>query len=227
MRLRAIELEGAKQMPRNLRHASYSGKQFICGMALSLAALYALCVVSKTGIAPSRQGANAPLYVTDPYQYGTSPFVAHAAVSRARELNHRAYLAAREGRIDQIRRLVHAGMSVDRNLGKAETPLIVACKYGRLELARWLIARHANINAIDGDGGTALSAAAANGRTAVVRYLHGLSADRDIAGIRANHAPTTVEAGGAARPPRAKAPRPQPTSEVAGSLVHTSRAPRV
>lgn len=93
-------------------------------------------------------------------------------------------LAARDGDVDAIRRLVDAGARVDatRNFGSYEktespAPLAVAAAAGRVDAVRALVAAGADVSKRDAHSRDALEYASAYGECEVVRALLDAGAD--------------------------------------------------
>jgi len=81
-------------------------------------------------------------------------------------------LAASEGNLAQVRKLLAQGADVNSRLpDNGTTALIAAASNGHLSVVEELLAVGANINAVDHDVGTALYWAAFNGNVDVMKFL--------------------------------------------------------
>lgn len=92
--------------------------------------------------------------------------------------------SAAAGRLDDVRRMIDAGVDVNTALHGDGTALIVAAGNGHMELVQYLIAEGADVNlAVRGDGNP-LIAAADGGHTEIVELLldHGARIDDIVPG---------------------------------------------
>lgn len=86
--------------------------------------------------------------------------------------------AAREGNLQEIRRLLQAGISVNaKQGGSGATPLNTSAVFGKTEAAKLLLENGADVSIANGDGNTALHIAAFFANTELVELLlrHGAS----------------------------------------------------
>jgi uncharacterized protein len=79
--------------------------------------------------------------------------------------------------IEEVRRLIDAGVKVDETTSSNKTALKIAIKHDYLEIAKLLIRGGADVNKTSNSGGTALMLAASNGRIKMVRLLIDSGAD--------------------------------------------------
>src|SRR5690348_944676 len=131
--------------PQN-RRRPYSGNQFIIGTALVLAGMVSFGHFKGSGkveAIKANAGTSTQLYMLDPLMYGTP-------VPREWEINHhtieivrQARRLAREGRTEEIKRLIKQGLKIDKDLGRCQTLLMVACENGHQPLVRFSIGQHA------------------------------------------------------------------------------------
>jgi hypothetical protein len=102
-----------------------------------------------------------------------------AAQRRALQCRIRAdqlHLAAKEGRVADLKRKLHAGAPVDTLLSDGATPLMTAAENGKTEAVRLLLEHHADLHRKDRQGRTALDRAAAAGHSKVVAVLQKFAA---------------------------------------------------
>jgi hypothetical protein len=171
-------------MPRQQRRNTYSGKQFIAVVALTMVAVYAFCQVNGSMNGQTMEAKavrSGEMYAQDPFTYGTAVSPAWEKSRVAIAASHRVREAAREGSVEEVRRMISQGISVDKDLGQRQTLLMLACERGQLKLARYLVSLHANVDAADNSGNTPRSLAAANGHAAVVRFLENTGSSRQLA----------------------------------------------
>jgi ankyrin repeat protein len=90
------------------------------------------------------------------------------------------FIAARDGRINDIKSLVAHGHEVNARDASGATPLIEAAKSGQVAAARELIALHADVNLADRLGYTALMWAAFLGHDGALQELLKASARVDV-----------------------------------------------
>lgn len=83
----------------------------------------------------------------------------------------RLHQAAWERRVDDIRRLLDAGVDINGSDDHGCTPLHLAIENGGNEAAILLLQRGADVHARDGDARTPLHTAAMNGNTLMVQLL--------------------------------------------------------
>lgn len=79
--------------------------------------------------------------------------------------------AAEAGHVDEVRRMLDAGVFVDVTDDEGETALIEATEEGRVEVVRLLLDRGASVNRADREGETALIEASEEGRLEIVEIL--------------------------------------------------------
>ena len=80
-------------------------------------------------------------------------------------------IAAKQGNIAEMKRILASGEHPDTTTDNGTTPLSYASKYGGYEAAKVMLDAGANVNASNKKGGTALMGAADAGRIEVVRML--------------------------------------------------------
>lgn len=106
------------------------------------------------------------------------------------------HLAAFDGDLAAVKRLVEAGASVDRRAVSGSTALMVAAAGGHEEVVRYLVSRGARINRQNEHGWTALMLAI-NGRHGwIATFLLGRGADTELATRDGRTAVTLAEATG-------------------------------
>lgn len=91
------------------------------------------------------------------------------------------YLAARSGRIDELRGLIAGGADIDRANARGRTPLMTAVFFRNYEAIRELLSEGANVNASDNQGRTALMLAVANSDMRTIQWL--LDAGVDVTAV--------------------------------------------
>jgi ankyrin repeat protein len=111
----------------------------------------------------------APSLATDVAHTPPGP---HASRISGKTLNERLIDAAREGHLDEVEALIHAGAKVDARDDSLRTPLILAASTGQVEIVKALLKAGADVNAQEGvNGETALMCAARDGNLPLVRIL--------------------------------------------------------
>jgi cytohesin len=89
--------------------------------------------------------------------------------------------AAKKGDIEQVRKLITAGVDVNAKDKKGQTPLHFAARHGHEQIARLLIARGADVNVnMAGESWTPLLDAASTGQTKLVKLLLQKGAKVDV-----------------------------------------------
>lgn len=152
----------------------YSGNQFIFGIALVMVGIVSFGAIkgsARVGELEGKAGNQSEPYTADPYTYATTAPGVWAINKRNIEMSTRARTLAREGRTEEIKLLLKNGLKVDKDLGRAQTLLMVASESGQLQLVQCLLSRHANADAVDRDGNTPLSLAKAHGHTTIADTL--------------------------------------------------------
>lgn len=81
------------------------------------------------------------------------------------------HVAAADGNVAEVARLLDGGISVAALDDVSATPLHLAAREGKLDVIRLLLERGALINARDWSGWTPIFAAASRGQDEVVQYL--------------------------------------------------------
>jgi len=87
------------------------------------------------------------------------------------------HLAAMEGDLEEIEKLVENGADVNAKKHNGDTPLHLAAIYGYLEVVKYLVKKKADVNAKGNCGDTPLHFAAMNGHLNVVKFLVEKKAD--------------------------------------------------
>jgi CubicO group peptidase (beta-lactamase class C family) len=98
------------------------------------------------------------------------------------------HVAALQGDVDAIRRLIKAGADLNEKDAYGSTPLAIAATFGKTEAAKALIDAGADLTVTSNDGSTPLHIAAFFGRTEIVTALLGKGANkylRNDAGLTA------------------------------------------
>lgn len=98
------------------------------------------------------------------------------------------HLAALQGDVEAVRRIVDAGADLDQKDAYGSSPLVIAATFGKAEVARALIDAGADLQVANAEGSTPLHIAAFFGRTEIVETLLQHGADRQ-ARNRAGHTP--------------------------------------
>ncbi|NTV79913.1 MAG: ankyrin repeat domain-containing protein [Candidatus Aminicenantes bacterium] len=107
-------------------------------------------------------------------------------------LNYRLRYAAREGRVDEVRRLLDEGADIEaKGDNDADNALMEAARAGHTAVIQLLLDRGANVNSKRSSGLTALLVAADSGQLPAVRLL--LSRGADVTARMAVHGFTAVE----------------------------------
>jgi ankyrin repeat protein/thiol-disulfide isomerase/thioredoxin len=107
--------------------------------------------------------------------------VPHAATISGKTLNERLLDAARGGRLDEVKVLLHEGAKVDARDDSFSTPLLLAASTGNVETVQALLRAGADVNAQEGvNGTTALMFAATRGNVPLVRVLLGARAQVNL-----------------------------------------------
>ncbi|HUK82088.1 MAG TPA: ankyrin repeat domain-containing protein [Verrucomicrobiae bacterium] len=105
-------------------------------------------------------------------------------------MNERLIESARDGRVDEVKALIHEGAKVDARDDSLATPLILATRTGQVEIVRTLLKAGADVNATNASGSAALMVAARRGDVPLVHVLLDAKANvrtKDELGITALH----------------------------------------
>src|SRR5689334_15352211 len=114
-------------MTYRYRRTPYSGNEFIVGIALVMAGMASFCLIKGSGnadAAKAKAGTSTQLYMLDPLMYGTPPSREWEINRHTIEIVRQARRLAREGRTEEIKRLIKQGLKVDKNLGERQTLLM-------------------------------------------------------------------------------------------------------
>ena len=90
-------------------------------------------------------------------------------------------IAAKQGNIAEMKRILASGENPDTTTDNGVTPLMYASKYGGYEAAKVMLDAGANVNTSNKKGGTALMGAAGAGRIEVIRMLLDAGANLNVA----------------------------------------------
>ncbi len=88
------------------------------------------------------------------------------------------FVAAREGNLSEVKRLLDGGVNVNERDEKGVTALLGAAAKGQYEVAKFLLKKGANVDEKNEDGMTALMLVAAIGHSKVAKLL--LDNDADV-----------------------------------------------
>lgn len=95
--------------------------------------------------------------------------------------NEELVMAAKEGDLEKVKRLVESGANVNEITTKGHTtPLFNAALYGHLDIVVYLVENVAKVNKRSGEHDTALHGAAAQGHLDIVKYLVERDADTNV-----------------------------------------------
>lgn len=103
------------------------------------------------------------------------------------------YTAAKEGRLQQVRAMLSAGINVNAKNTTGRTALMGAAYYGNRSIVRELVVEGVDVNLADEQGKTALMLAVANNRLQVVEVLLNAGADVTLADKKEKTAVTMAE----------------------------------
>ncbi|MDY6980727.1 MAG: ankyrin repeat domain-containing protein [Pseudomonadota bacterium] len=90
------------------------------------------------------------------------------------------YLAAEQGDLDAVKRLINKGAVIDARDNCSWTPMMRAAQNGHLPVVRELLAAGAELNAQDKEGYNALILSVITGQQLVVEYLLEQGIKRDV-----------------------------------------------
>lgn len=99
-------------------------------------------------------------------------------------------VAAAEGNLMEVRRLVENGIDVNKGDYDQRTALHLACAEGKLNIVEYLVSSSVNINPIDRWGETPLQEAIRHNRQAIVNYLRKYGGQEYSANHRKLDSPT-------------------------------------
>jgi len=96
---------------------------------------------------------------------------------------HHLFVAIKQGRISEVKRLIVGGIDVNLRTPDGDTPLMVAANNNKVEIVRLLLNAGADVNAKNGANNTALIYASLKGHGSVVNELLRAKADVNVKNI--------------------------------------------